>query len=526
MADTTAELLAILSSVQPLLLPDLPSPPPSPSPSHSQLHPQSNGKRKLEDPTETLRTDDSKRPRGGPPRPPPPPPPSIDLKPPTPELTSHARLNPPPPPPASSVSTKTSPRLNGNVSLNGGNASSSQGEPEWRKDWPKERLRKLGAQCRDHGRRLKHSGDSLARRSSSPSTILLSLAHQLDAILLYVFAFWCDDTASKTCLKENWSSVFGLIGFVKKMAEKENQGGLMIGICLRMEAIAVYTLSMHEQKALFYKATQLSTSTSTSSNSRSTTSSSSSNRAPPPPPPGRPPPPPPPPAPGPSDQPSPASSSSTSITAASPSTQSHSLPHQQQQQQQQQSPVHSNSTALHPLPPGLPPPPPPPPPPSATSTTSNLTKTAGTGQEEFIKQFLKASPELFRFQKLYDESCTLLVLVGPSTRPFEDDCTMMMGGQKVSTTTTMIELVLPNPTSLSGLGRGRSIEEGELGGATTTTEESNEEEEVQPPIELARGSGSLNGQLMVPSQVLFARTVLKKWIERKGLDFEFVTIGV
>ncbi|GAA5906875.1 uncharacterized protein JCM6883_005715 [Sporobolomyces salmoneus] len=486
MSDVTAELLAILSRVEPLLLPDLPSPPPSPSLPHVNGH--SNGhstKRKLEEESEDISDSKRSRPPPRPPAPAPPrppaPPPSIDLKPPTPEFRQ-SRLPPPPPPPAASSSSntfKSSPRLNGNASL------ASNGEAEWRKDWPKERLRKLGAQCRDHGRRLKHSGDSLARRSNSPQTILLSLAHQLDAILLYVFSFWCDDTASKTCLSTNWSSVFGLIGFVKKAAEKENQQ-FLIGICLRMEAIAIYTLSMHEQKALFYKATQISQS------SASTTASSSRPL---------PPRPPPPPAPAPStstttnDHSSPASSSSNSITAASPASQSLPLSH----------PSPSSSA---PLPPGPPPPPPPAPAPSSSSnslgprdtpSTSSHSKGNPSEIDGFLKQFLRASPELFRFQKLYDESCVLLLASHSSSSP---------------TSYSTSELILPNPSSSSSSGG----EEGELNsdeaGAT-----------IEAPIELARGTGSVLAGLMVPSQVRWGRGLLEKWTREKGLDFEFCRIG-
>ncbi|GAA5965643.1 hypothetical protein JCM3765_000911 [Sporobolomyces pararoseus] len=511
MADTTtSELLAILSKVQPLLLPDLPSPPPSPNPNHGSkaLENGINGKRKLENHQES----DSKRSRNGtlPPRPPgpPPPPPSIDLKPPTPEFRQ-SRLAPPPPPPAapSSVSMKTSLRMNSNTSLNG---TGGGGEPEWRKDWSKERLRKLGAQCRDQGRRLKHSGDSLARRSSSSSstqTILLSLAHQLDAILLYVFAFWCDDTASKTCLPGNWSSVFGLIGFVKKTAEKENQT-LLIGICLRMEAIAIYTLSMHEQKALFYKATQLS-----SSSSQHSSSSSYKSVLPSAAPPSRPPPPPPPPAPatangngnGGDQQPSPASSSSNSMNALSPS--------------------HPSPSTSAPLPPGPPPPPPPPPPavPSTSASNSNQppvpppsdssSKTTSNSnsnlqEKEFLKQFLKASPDLFRFQKLYDESCSLLLLTPTST-------------SNIMVSYESSELVLPNPiiTTTTNSSEGISIEEGELSNGK------GKGEVIVLPIELARGTGSPISTLMIPSQVGYCRELLKNWIENLGLDYQFVKIG-
>ncbi|GAA5941594.1 uncharacterized protein JCM15063_001630 [Sporobolomyces koalae] len=453
MIDSTAELLAILARVEPLLLPDLPTAPPSPSPAPASSATRSvtehdSSKRALLD----APTVDSKKPRVVPP------PRGLDLKPPTPELGGSARLAQPPPPPTS-VAIKSSPRLNGNSSLG------ATAECEWRNDWPKERLRKLAAQCRDHGRRLKHSGDSLARRaspSSSSPTMLLSLAHQVDAILLYVFAFWCDDTAARTCLPSNWSTVFGLIAFVKKTADKEHEP-FLTGLCLRMEAIAVYTLSMHEQKALFYKATQLS---------HQTPGPPSSVPLPPPASSIRPPPPPPPPS--------------------------------------------APSAPPEPRPPRTAPPPPPPPPPPRTTTstsppappvdpprlaTTSITKgkSGPTGYDDFLKQFLRASPDLFRFQKLYDESCTVLephleelhrASLPPPAPPGS-------GSNPVTSIEPRVFQMLPN---ISDSGQ----------------------EEQALVVELARGTGTL----MIPSQVKQARTWLDRWCRVRGLDFEICQVGI
>lgn len=79
--------------------------------------------------------------------------------------------------------------------------------------------------CREHGRKLKHAGDALSRASSGSSgrkNTLLAMAHHIDSILLYVFSFWCDDTANKNCNVQQWASVYGLVAFVKKQAQHEN----------------------------------------------------------------------------------------------------------------------------------------------------------------------------------------------------------------------------------------------------------------------------------------------------------------
>lgn len=89
--------------------------------------------------------------------------------------------------------------------------------------------------CRDHGRKLKHAGDAIARTpQSSRKDILRALAHHIDSILLYVYSFWCDDSANRNCNVQQWESGFGLISFVRKMAEKENVP-LVVGLwCVRV----------------------------------------------------------------------------------------------------------------------------------------------------------------------------------------------------------------------------------------------------------------------------------------------------
>lgn len=74
---------------------------------------------------------------------------------------------------------------------------------------------------REQGRSLKHSGDRVAREAKSAKDGTLAAVLQMEAILLYVFAFWCDDQASRNCLVANWHSIFGLLSFVKRAAEKQ-----------------------------------------------------------------------------------------------------------------------------------------------------------------------------------------------------------------------------------------------------------------------------------------------------------------
>lgn len=82
---------------------------------------------------------------------------------------------------------------------------------------------------RDKGRQLKHSSDKIAREASTPGESSLALLQQMDAVLLYVYAFWCDDQAAKTCVVQNWQSIFGLLAFVKSRAEKAGLS-IIVGI--------------------------------------------------------------------------------------------------------------------------------------------------------------------------------------------------------------------------------------------------------------------------------------------------------
>ncbi|GAA5889378.1 hypothetical protein JCM6882_000726 [Rhodosporidiobolus microsporus] len=453
------EVLELLRALPPLLSPDLPSPPPSPPPTpalpakrkHEEVEekPGEPSKGAAErkplglglEGTDAPTSDREKAKEGEPvkrPRPAPPPPP------PAPSTSSRQAPPPPPPAPPAIAAHPPTPELRGSPALTGAKlpAGASSGKSraekeEWRKDWPKERLRKLGAECRELGRSLKHKGDAFARSASSLSGTaarkdrLRGIVHQMDAILLYVFAFWCDDVAGKACLAANWQSVFGLIGFVRKAAEREGGADPVIALCTRMEAIAVYTLSMHEQKALNYKGTQLSHSTASSSSSSS--ASGSSSRAPPPPPP-------PPPA--------ETTASPSSISTGSPS---------------------ANSPASHP--------------PAANSSSTGPPSQAYT---DFLRSFLRASPELFRCQRLYDDSCTTL---SPSVLSTAFPRTWASCVSPVTFDHPDVgEFVLPcRPWRFAW------------------------------PAELGRGT--------MGHQIAFARAVLEEWSEREGLGYEAAKVG-
>lgn len=100
---------------------------------------------------------------------------------------------------------------------------------------------------------MKHSGDKRMREYQPTATNrhipVLALFEQVDAIILYAYAFYCEDQAIGSlrtrqptngstetsdatkegigksnwragCIAENWKSIFGLVAFVKGRAEK------------------------------------------------------------------------------------------------------------------------------------------------------------------------------------------------------------------------------------------------------------------------------------------------------------------
>ncbi|KAM0750803.1 hypothetical protein T439DRAFT_325861 [Meredithblackwellia eburnea MCA 4105] len=121
----------------------------------------------------------------------------------------------------------------------------------------KDRLRKLASGYREKGREVKHQGDKTRREGGSSSRAnILATIQQADAVMLYVFSYWCDDQANKQTMVVNWKTIFGLLSYVKNTAEKAGMG-IVLGLCLRVEAHILHRIFLHDQKSAIYKATQL-----------------------------------------------------------------------------------------------------------------------------------------------------------------------------------------------------------------------------------------------------------------------------
>ena len=215
-----------------------------------------------------------------------------------------------------------------------------------------------------------------------------------------------------------------------------------------MEAIAVYTTSMHEQKALNFAGTQLT-------KAHSSSSAAPSARPPPPPPPapGRPPPPP-----GPPPPPAPPPAPPADAPAASPSSGTTESP----------AAVPSPAPAHAAL----------------SSSSSSSSSTSTKAYDDFLRSFLRASPDLFRHQRLYDDSCALL---SPSVLAASFPRTWALCTRPDAQTSLTSFVVPARPWRFSW------------------------------PAELGRGT--------LGHQVAWARAILEEWSENEGLGYVPEDVG-
>ncbi|SOV07521.1 uncharacterized protein UDID_05294 [Ustilago sp. UG-2017a] len=126
-------------------------------------------------------------------------------------------------------------------------------------------LTTLAASYRTAARQLKHTADARAcsLSSSRPSYLAarpteLSALQQLDAVLLFCYAFWLDDLASCSCIAKNWISLFGLLRYATN-AQSDLGNDVLLGICRLIESAVLRKLHRHDSSILLRK---LSSSTS------------------------------------------------------------------------------------------------------------------------------------------------------------------------------------------------------------------------------------------------------------------------
>ncbi|SJX63672.1 uncharacterized protein SRS1_14422 [Sporisorium reilianum f. sp. reilianum] len=110
---------------------------------------------------------------------------------------------------------------------------------------------------RTAARDLKHAADARASSlsSSRPSYLAsrptqLSALEQLDAVLLFSYAFWLDDLASPTgTIAKNWISLFGLLRYATN-AHSDLGNDVCLGVCRLVEAAVLRKLHAHDSAVL------------------------------------------------------------------------------------------------------------------------------------------------------------------------------------------------------------------------------------------------------------------------------------
>lgn len=158
--------------------------------------------------------------------------------------------------------------------------------------WTKEEFARLATIYQSRGRSLKHSGDrrirdASPRASSTSRNSAQTIANyeQTEAIVLYLYAFWCEDqtlpaggSSSRPCILTNWSSLSGLLHHVHRNHEKQGEH-LLAALCLLLEAVVLKQVAGAEQRLIQQKMSQVANRMVAASTPGASSSSSSSGNA-------------------------------------------------------------------------------------------------------------------------------------------------------------------------------------------------------------------------------------------------------
>lgn len=127
--------------------------------------------------------------------------------------------------------------------------------------WNKELYFETAKLYRQKGRELKHRGDNRRRDistnkrlSSSPEKeSLVASLEQLDALLLYMYGFWCEDQAcGGNCVVANWTSLYGLLKYVYDQLMKSKMT-VLAGLCRLLEAVVRKHIANHEMRQVNHR---------------------------------------------------------------------------------------------------------------------------------------------------------------------------------------------------------------------------------------------------------------------------------
>jgi len=134
----------------------------------------------------------------------------------------------------------------------------------------RDRLKALASAGQTRGRALKHSGDghlrSASTRTDSNNDLAMGLLELANALILYVYAFWCEDLLAGRIVTDpingrpitklgcdpiKWRSSFGLFEFVRLRAEKAGPGWeAMVAVTNLLEGLIKHRIQHFERRLL------------------------------------------------------------------------------------------------------------------------------------------------------------------------------------------------------------------------------------------------------------------------------------
>ncbi|CAO1638134.1 unnamed protein product [Parajaminaea phylloscopi] len=150
-----------------------------------------------------------------------------------------------------------------------------------RRSWTREDYVATGTMYQARGRALKHAGDRRLREANSTfdrgamsAAQRVAIHQHTEAILLFIYGFWCEDWAaslknasstsstggSRTCIVANWSSLSGLLHYVCASHEKHKDEALA-GFCRFLEAMVLRHTASFEQRQVQQRLSRLASST-------------------------------------------------------------------------------------------------------------------------------------------------------------------------------------------------------------------------------------------------------------------------
>lgn len=146
--------------------------------------------------------------------------------------------------------------------------------------WTKDKLSSAASYYQSKARSLKHSSDRTLREAVAPDSASVlaqrqaAVFGQTDAVLLYVYAFWCEDALATlnagssvdgpTVIVSNWRSMLDLVKFVAAKHERRREWALA-ALCHLVEGLLLRHISAYESRQVQRNLSRLAAASATAS---------------------------------------------------------------------------------------------------------------------------------------------------------------------------------------------------------------------------------------------------------------------